>query len=651
MWAPFFIFVNTLNHSIMKKNLLFTFFLLCVLPLTVFAVEDPVAVTVTITKPSNSYVDVSHTPFGSTSEATTRFDDIDDYVSSISIEPGTDLKVKVTPRSLHAFDKIVVNEADPILVNDYLIENVTEATTITTSVVRMYTFTITKPVHCDFEVEYMPAPLESRVLVTKPITTDVAGDVTLKVKAGSKFSFKVTPDEGYALESIKALNETIVDNPYVISSVNTDVPISALVVKTHTVTIDKPTNSTLLVKFTEPLNSAPKEKTLSNVDNYNGTIIVKEGTSLSVTVNPATGYVFSKTEVNTEVSTTENPRIISPVTTDLEISTEVVKMKYPLTITPSSNGTITVMDGDTELESGDLVYHGTVLTVTTTQQDNYELTSLTVNDEELTTGLYTVTGPVTIQAVFTYVAPKYVVTFTQPSNGEIVVRRKVVTSTTEAYVKVLSGSEITEGTTLYVDVNPAENYIVNSLKVNGSKVADLTSLPYSFVISSQTKIDAELEIAQQKVIFAEVQNGSFIVKSGTKFLNSGDLVNRGTVLTLQAIPSKEYKFKQWWDGDTNSEREIVVSKADITVSAEFALITGIEELYTGMNVYAADGAIYLNGVTEDVTSVSIIDMAGKIVYNSKPEFGQTVLSPVNRGVYVVLVKGTKGNVSTKVIVK
>ena len=67
-----------------------------------------------------------------------------------------------------------------------------------------------------------------------------------------------------------------------------------------------------------------------------------------------------------------------------------------------------------------------------------------------------------------------------------------------------------------------------------------------------------------------------------------------------------------------------------------------------MSVYAADGAIYLNGVTEDVISVSIIDMAGKIVYNSKPEFDRLFI-PVNRGVYVVLVKGTKGNVSTKVI--
>ncbi|MDD3254395.1 MAG: T9SS type A sorting domain-containing protein [Parabacteroides sp.] len=634
----------------MKKNLLLTFFLLCVLPLTVFAVEDPVAVTVTITQPTNSVVEVAYTPFGTTTATTKIFMDVDGYDGTISIESGASVNVKVIPISTYAFDKIVINEADPILENDYLIEDVTEATTITTSVVRMYTFTITKPVKCDFEVEYMPAPLESRVLVTKTFTPDEEGDVTLKVKAGSKFSFKVTPDEGYALELIEALNEAITDNPYVVTPVNADKTIKAKITKTHTVTIDKPQNSTVLVKYVEPLGAASKEKTLSGVGDYNGVIVVKDGTLLSVTVNPATGYEFSKTEVNAEVSDV-NPTTISPVTKDLQISTEVVKKKYAITITPPSNGTITVMDGDTELESGDLVEHGTQLTVTTTQQDNYELTSLTVNNEELTTSLYTVTGPVTIQAVFTYVAPKYVVTITQPSNGEIVVRRKVVTSTTEAYVKVLSGSEITEGTTLYVDVNPAENFIVNSLKVNGSKVADLTSLPYSFVISSQTMIQAELEIAQQKIIFADVQNGSFIVKSGTKFLNSGDLVNRGTVLTLQAIPSKEYKFKQWWDGDINAEREIVVSKVDITVSAEFALITGIEELYTGMSVYAADGAIYLNGVTEDVTSVSIIDMAGKIVYNSKPEFGQTVLSPVNRGVYVVLVKGTKGNVSTKVIVK
>ena len=36
-------------------------------------------------------------------------------------------------------------EGTPIVENDYIIENVTETTTIATSVVKMYTFTIVKP--------------------------------------------------------------------------------------------------------------------------------------------------------------------------------------------------------------------------------------------------------------------------------------------------------------------------------------------------------------------------------------------------------------------------------------------------------------------------------------------------------------------------
>ncbi len=55
------------------------------------------------------------------------------------------MKVKVTPLTSYAFEKIVVNGGTPIVENDYIIENVTETTTITTSVVKMYTFTIVKP--------------------------------------------------------------------------------------------------------------------------------------------------------------------------------------------------------------------------------------------------------------------------------------------------------------------------------------------------------------------------------------------------------------------------------------------------------------------------------------------------------------------------
>ena len=360
---------------------------------------------------------------------------------------------------------------------------------------------------------------------------------------------------------------------------------------------------------------------------------------------------FSKILMGT-TELTANPTVVSSLTTDLEISTEVVKKKYTLTITPPTNGTITVMAGSTQLTSGALVEHGTQLTVTATPQAEHELTSLTVNSEDLTNGsTYTVSGPVTVQAVFTYVAPKYAITFAQPENGTLTVRRRVVDGSNEAYVLVSSGSLIAKGTVLYIYADPADTYVVSSFKINNTSVDDITAFPVLKEVEGATSIVVTFTKGKQLITITPPVNGEITVKDNDRFINSGSSVDRGTVLTLNAYAKPNYKFKKWWDGNTDAERQLTVDVLDITVSAEFALITGIEELYTGMSVYAADGAIYLNGVTEDVTSVSIIDMAGKIVYNSKPEFGQTVLSPVNRGVYVVLVKGTKGNVSTKVIVK
>ena len=635
----------------MKKNLLLTFFLLCLLPLAVFAEEDPVAVTVTLTKPTNSYVEVTYTSSTTSLVTTSRFDDIESFDGTISIVSGTSVKVKVTPLTSYAFEKIVVNGGTPIVENDFTIENVTETTTIATSVVKMYTFTIVKPENCDIEVEYLPAPLISSVAVPLTITPEEPGNVTLKVKSGTSFSFKVIPDEGYALERIIASGTTKSVNPYVVTPVNSDMTISASVVKTRTVTIAKPINSTLLVSYTEPLGSASKEKTLSDVQDYDGILVVKEGTPLTVTVNPATGFEFSKTLVGSEISNA-NPTLIPTVTTDLNISTEVTKKKYTLTITPPTNGTITVMAGSTQLTSGALVEHGTQLTVTATPQAEHELTSLTVNSEDLTSGsTYTVSGPVTVQAVFTYVAPKYVITFAQPENGTLTVRRRVVSGSNEAYVEIQSGSSIAKGTVLYLYAYPADTYVVSSFTVNNASVEDITASPILKEVDGPTTIAVAFIKGKQLLTITPPVNGEITVKENGSFVNSGSSVDRGTVLTLNAYAKTNYKFKKWWDGNTDAEREIKVDVKDLIISAEFVLITGIEELYTGMSVYAADGAIYLNGVTEDVTSVSIIDMAGKIVYTSKPEFGQTVLSPVNRGVYVVLVKGTKGNVSTKVIVK
>ena len=474
----------------------------------------------------------------------------------------------------------------------------------------------------------------------------------LKVKDSTPVTITVLPDSGYALQYLTIGGENKTSNPVTIPSLTSDRTIVASVVKVHSVKISKPANSTVQVHFITPLGSTAKDTTFTASTPYHDELEVKDGTELTVTVEPNLGYEFSKIITGTTEST-DNPTVVSSLTADLNISTEVIKKKYTLTITSPSNGTIKVMAGTTQLVSGDQVEHGTQLTITATPQSEHVLTSLIVNEDNITNGpsTYTVSGPVTVQAVFTYVAPKYVITFAQPENGKLTVRRRVVDGSNEAYVEIQSGSSIAKGTVLYLYAYPADTYVVSSFTVNNASVEDITASPILKEVDAPTTIAVAFIKGKQLLTITPPVNGEITVKDNGSFVNSGSSVDRGTVLTLNAYAKPNYKFKKWWDGNTDAEREIKVDVKDLIISAEFALITGIEELYTGMSVYAADGAIYLNGVTEDVTSVSIIDMAGKIVYNSKPEFGQTVLSPVNRGVYVVLVKGTKGNVSTKVIVK
>ncbi|MDD3358872.1 MAG: hypothetical protein PHH72_07620, partial [Parabacteroides sp.] len=614
----------------MKKNLLFTFLLLCLLPVALFA--ESISVQVNVTKPVNCGIMVTYTPAGTSTTTSKTFMPTAVYDGAISIESGTQLGVEVQPFDTYTLDKLVIG-TDEYLTVSKTIETVAAPLTITGSVVKMYTYTVTKPTNCNVVVTYTSALtlpfVESEVTITP---TSLDDECILKVKEGTALAVKVNPAEGYAFEKISVGETNYNLNPYTITSVSGDKTIEAFVVAYHTITLAKPLNSSLKVDYTDPLGSTPATKTFLSSDASDGSIAVKDGTDLKVTVTPDTGYEFLNMFIGPD-EFSANPKTVNAVSKDLAITTAVVKKNYLVTIISPFNGSISIKKGGLSLATESLVEHGSELVITATPSSNYILSSLKVNNVTIDSGsTITVTEAITVQAVFTYVAPKYVVSITQPANGEIVVRRKVVTSTTEAYVKILSGTEVTEGTILYADVYPVENYIVNSLIVNGDVVADGSSLPISFELTGTTLIQADLEIAQQKITLADVPNGSVTVKNGTRFVNSGDLINRGTILALQAIPSKEYKFKQWWDGDTNPEREIVVGKTDITVSALFGLITGIEQVYSGMSVYAANNAIYLNGVGTDVTSVSVVDMAGKVVYNSKPELGQTIINPVNRGI-------------------
>lgn len=75
---------------------------------------------------------------------------------------------------------------------------------------------------------------------------------------------------------------------------------------------------------------------------------------------------------------------------------------YTLTITTPENGTITVMKGTDALVSGATITEDDELTISATANENYNLTTLTVNGNGFTSGnTHTVAGDVTVAATFT----------------------------------------------------------------------------------------------------------------------------------------------------------------------------------------------------------------------------------------------------------
>ena len=124
----------------------------------------------------------------------------------------------------------------------------------------------------------------------------------------------------------------------------------------------------------------------------------------------------------------------------------------------ATNGTLSVMNGDTELTSGDAVRPGTVLTVTPTPNTNMEFESLTVNgnDVELTEGVATVTvnGVTEIEASFKAV----MVTYTQSctGNGKVEAWTKYDTNNDDAPAGDLipDGSEVAMGSAINIYMIP-----------------------------------------------------------------------------------------------------------------------------------------------------------------------------------------------------
>ena len=135
-------------------------------------------------------------------------------------------------------------------------------------------------------------------------------------------------------------------------------------------------------------------------------------------------------------------------------------------------------------------------------------------------------------------------------------------------------------------------------------------------------------------------NGTITVMDGNTPVSNGAVLEEGTVLTLTATPNENHRFVEWWDGNTNSTREITLN-SNLTISATF------EHDGTNIQIIPSESAltIFPNPVENilninanfEITSLRLVDLTGRTIISLYGNHQSIDMSGVSAGNYILFV--------------
>ena len=287
----------------------------------------------------------------------------------------------------------------------------------------------------------------------------------------------------------------------------------------HVITITPAVNGTLLVT--------------DNGTNVPTGTPVDDETVLTVTATANPDYEVDSIKVGDQVVANNGTFTATEAVT---VEAFISKVKYAITITAPTNGTLVVLNGTDTVRNGDMIAHGTVLTVTATGNEGYEVDQLKANGNDIVGGSVNVTAATTITATFK--KKTYAITITPAINGTLVVLNGTDT--------VHNSDMIAHGTVLTATATANTGYRVDSIKAGTKKVAT----DGTFTVTEAVTVEAVIsQIPKYVITFANPANGTLEVKNGIAPITSGDQIEEGTVLTVSATVDQGYRLDSIKAGD------------------------------------------------------------------------------------------------------
>lgn len=287
------------------------------------------------------------------------------------------------------------------------------------------------------------------------------------------------------------------------------------------------------------------------------------------------------------------------ITLDFEESNPDTPRDLILTIEPSANGLIELFDYDgvTPIASGSSVKDGSVITVKATPDKGYKVSLLRIGDDfyskdalrpDAETGVVTkfktVKASMVVSALFEEYKPNNVdITVISP---DIATGMLIISSDGENLTPTNGVLSIEKGKQITIMAIPMDQYAVTHIKVgsteytegHGLTIGDEGIATMQLEVTESTTIsvlfDKKQQVEKVPITIAPCDNGSLEVLQGERLLSSGDQVDKGSCITVKAIPNEDgYETISVTIGDKVYEGDALVPNAFGIVAIEDIIIT------------------------------------------------------------------------------
>lgn len=414
---------------------------------------------------------------------------------------------------------------------------------------------------------------------------------------------------------------------------------------------DENTETPVTKTFKVTKAAQPAEGGTINVTGASDLNAVAEGTKLTVTATPETGYELVSIKAGNSDITDEKT---VTVTSDLTITATFKLKEFVVTIGNPGNGSFTVKTADGK-ELGPKVTYGTELTITAIPNQGYTTAWVKAGDVDLTptsptsnTYTYTVKGDVKIDASFVKDESKSaMLTIVAPTNGTIT----VTSAAGQAYG---NGESIPVGTEIIVTATAKDGYKLTKITVDGrpksyDSYTSEESVNYT-VPENATAIVVSADFAEYKTYTVNwttnPDKGSIsVTQNGAEVASGGSFENNTTLtVTLTADPGYYPTLTSTIPGSvtkTSTSANKQIETYTVTVTGDMTLTPTFSANPTGSSTVTIEktgsGSVGVYSDAECKTAISVK--------------GNTFSAQIGSTVYVKVTPATKHTAEANYIVK